>query len=257
MHLNNQIISYDVSLSKRTESIIYGSILGDGCIQLKKGYRNAILSIKQSHAQKKYLQWKVHNTNSEITGPISENRPDLGRFSQESSWLFQSHASEDLTRIHSIVIRGGVKKIRRRWLNRIKDPIGLLVWWFDDGSIVGNGRQGVLCTNSFTLEENKILQKYLKVVWSINTTVQTTKDGHRLGLSTENLKILLRTILPVIDESFLVAFKCLLLYQNSNLQQRWVSDILNLSSVNNLQRCDVDEMILNKKRNWKDYQKKI
>jgi hypothetical protein len=44
-----------ISLSDCCKSIILGSILGDGCLKIYKGYKNARLSIRHSEIQRDYL----------------------------------------------------------------------------------------------------------------------------------------------------------------------------------------------------------
>jgi len=59
-----------ISLSDRCKSIICGTLLGDGCLQLTSGYKSARLSIRHSESQQDYFQWKVENF-QEIASPKS------------------------------------------------------------------------------------------------------------------------------------------------------------------------------------------
>ena len=51
-------------------------------------------------------------------------------------------------------------------------PLSLAIWWLDDGSIIGNGRKGVLCTDGFDEESVHVLARYLEKVWGVYAHVR-------------------------------------------------------------------------------------
>ena len=141
-------------------------------------------------------------------------------------------------------------------------PISLAIWWLDDGSIIANGRKGVICTDGFDKESVKILARYLQVVWRIKTKpaiITRPRNGKRqeywrLWLrSTSELKKLLQIILPYIQVEEMLP-KVILLYHDSQLQQRWISEIANAT---NFSRADINKYAALKKSKWKQFQKKI
>ena len=117
-------------------------------------------------------------------------------------------------------------------------PLSLAVWWCDDGSLIGEGgRRGVFCTDGFEKESVKILAQYLDKVWNIHTGVASisrprggkNEEYWRLWIrSPEELKKFLRIILPYIPVEGMLR-KVLLLYKDSQMQQRWISEIVHLS----------------------------
>lgn len=219
-------------LSKKVESIILGSLLGDGSLTISDKYRNARFSFRHSHVQKEYFQWKA-NELKEITSDRSqwiqgtEEKPDgWGTV----KFRFQSAALPSLTELYRFTHKGtsGPKvRIMRSWLNKLS-PLSLAVWWLDDGSLVSDSRQGVLCTDSFSYEEVEILQKYLEIVWNVKTSIGKVgnTEYYRLWIrSTEELKKFLSIIIPhIFIESML--YKILLVYKDPILQQRWISEIV-------------------------------
>lgn len=223
-------------LSKKVESIILGSLLGDGSLTISEKYRNARFSFRHSRVQKEYFQWKADEL-KEITSDRSqwiqgtEEKPDgWGTI----KFRFQSAAMPALTELHHLTHKGtsGSKaKIRRVWLNKLT-PLSIAIWWLDDGSLVSDSRQGVLCTDSFLFEEVGILQKYLEVVWNVRTSIgKIGKTEHyRLWIrSTEELKKFLRIIIPhIFIENML--YKILLVYKDPMLQQRWISEVVKLGN---------------------------
>jgi len=138
-------------------------------------------------------------------------------------------------------------------------PISLFVWWMDDGSITANGRKGVLRTDSFNQDELKIIVRYLKITWAVKTKIGKvkiktlrgeTKEYYRLWIrSTEELKKLLRIILPFLKVASMIP-KVLLLYKDSQLQQRWISEV---SEITGFSQKTVKTYLLKKKSRWKHF----
>jgi len=155
-------------LSNRCTEIIFGSILGDGSLRIQKPYVNARLSFRHAISQKEYFFWKVDQL-KEISSDKCWWRQKADGYGGEKL-RYQSLATEPLTQIYHIAHHHNQTQIKRRWLN-ILTPLSLLIWWLDDGSIIGNGRKGVFCTDSFTLKEQQILARYLLVVWKVRVSI--------------------------------------------------------------------------------------
>lgn len=242
-------------LSDRGRGIVLGSLLGDGSIAINKRYKNARFSFRHAASQKEYFFWKAQEL-SEITAGKSvwEQYDEDGQGGFGGKKLrFQSAALPELTEIFNLVTRNGKKCVRRKWLNRLT-PLSLAVWWMDDGSIVTNGRKGVLCTDGFSHEEVKIMQKYFRKVWGIETKIGETntrgRHYYRLYIrSTQEFKQFLRLIIPHIPVEEMLT-KVLLLYKDSKLQQRWISEVTELSQ---FPRETVEKHLAIKKSKWKHY----
>lgn len=217
----------------RCKEIILGSLLGDGSLTLSKGYVHARFSFRHSVRQKDYFFWKANELKS-ISGEKSVW--EQGRGGQDgwgrAKWRYQSRALPELTEIHHLAVREGKKFIRRKWLN-LMTPLSLLVWWLDDGSLVRNSRRGVFCTDGFSLAEVKILRRYLETKWGVISRVgklgREGKNYFRLWLtSTEELKKFLRMILPQLKVETMLS-KVIILYNDSELQERWISEVASLT----------------------------
>lgn len=219
-----------ISLSPSCKAIILGSILGDGSLKLYKPYKNARFWVRHSWIQHEYWLWKVQQL-SEIQTPKS-NRVQLPMgYSGHQKLLFQSSAKEELTQIYNITYKKNRICIRRTWLNHMT-PLSLAVWWLDDGSIIGNGKRGVLCTDSFSEKEVLILRRYLAVVWNIEARIgilnrrrEKSKKYFRLYLNTTSLKSFFKIIMPCIPVPSMI-YKYCLLYKDTELQQRWISEMI-------------------------------
>ncbi len=226
-----QIMWKKLSVSQQTLSIILGSILGDGSLKKYKGYLNARLSIRQSIIQKEYFMFKVRSL-SEISNPNSVILQQPTGYSKK--YLFQSASLPDLTEIYNYTYKNNNLVISRRWLNHLT-PLALCIWWLDDGSIISHGKKGVFCTDGFDLLSLQKLARFLQVEYGINSNIMTIKKVYqgqektyyRISLSTNELKKFLRIILPYFPVKEML-YKGLIRYKSSELQQRWISEMLEL-----------------------------
>lgn len=240
-------------LSERCKEIILGSLLGDGSLRIHEPYRNARFAFRHSAIQKEYFSWKAREL-AEIAGDQSvwqqgsKKKPDGWG---ETKLRFQSRALPALTEIFRLVHKHGKPRIRRKWLN-VLTPLSLAVWWMDDGSLVADSRQGVFCTDGFSLEEVRILDRYMKKVRGIRTTIGQVGKTNRYRLwirSTGALQKFLRLILPHISVASMLP-KVLLLYRDPRLQQRWISEVVQRS---HFHRAVVEKHLRDKKKRWKHF----
>ena len=246
-------------LSKHCKEVILGSLLGDGSLKIHKPYKNARFSFRHSVNQKEYFFWKAEQL-KEISGESSIWRQKADGFGGKKL-RYQSLALDSLTELHRLTSRNNRLLIRRKWLNKLT-PLSLAIWWLDDGSLITNGKRGVICTNSFPLEEQKILARYLLKVWDIKTAIGKIfrkRNGkhteyYRLWIrSSEELKKFLRIILPELRTSSMLP-KIILLYKNIELQQRWISEIVEKTKFS---RELVEKYLAEKRQRYKRFQKMI
>lgn len=238
-------------LSLSTRQIIWGSLLGDGSLALNPNFKNARFSFKHSTKQKEYFFWKVGQL-KEIASKKSVwlqgvTKPD--GFGQKKL-RFQSQARPELTEIFRRISQNGHKRVMRKWLNQLT-PLSLAVWWMDDGSLIGNSRKGVLCTDGFSLKEVNLIVRYLKKVWQIKTVRGRINRGEKVYFrvyirAVTQLEKFLRIIIPFLPVEQMLP-KVLLLYKDDKLQKRWTSEVVRLSHFN----LSVIQRYLNlKRRKW-------
>lgn len=240
------------SLSDRCREIVLGSLLGDGSLKIHRPYVNARFSFRHSVTQSEYFWWKVKNL-TEISSERCVWQQEADGGFGGARLRYQSRALESLTELYHQTHRGGRFVIRREWLNQLT-PLALAIWWLDDGSLVGNSRKGVFCTDGFARRDIQMLAHYLSDTWYIRTVVGQVKNRgvayYRLWLySTEELKKFLRLILPYIPVSAML-LKALLLYRDQKLQQRWISEVCKRTSFSH-QR--VHEVLHAKRMKWKTF----
>lgn len=244
-------------LSDRCKEVILGSLLGDGSLKIHKPYRNARFSFRHSIHQKDYFSWKVDQL-KEISAESDVWRQKPDGFGGEKL-RYQSAALESLTEFYRLTNKNNRLAIRRKWLNMLT-PLSLAIWWLDDGSIIGNGRRGVLCTDPFSYENQRLLARYLKVAWGVEVhiaPISRLHDGkqkqyYRLWFrSSEQLIKFFKIILPWVKVETMLP-KVLLLYRDSQLQQRWISEVGKLTGFS---ENIVSKYVSEKKLKWKNFRK--
>jgi hypothetical protein len=115
-----------------------------------------------------------------------------------------------------------------------------MIWWLDDGSLQNGWRKGVICCEGFSKKSQLILVKYLQKVWGVKSYIvpkkidyfdpQThkfisTRQGFRIKMGTTNLIKFLKIFISLIPCESMV-YKVCLRYKRSELQQRWISDLI-------------------------------
>lgn len=209
----------NTSLSKTESALILGGILGAGSLKVYPPAKNACYSFRHSEKESAYFHAKV-----QLLRALNSDTAV-----QRGSWLkkyrYQSRSLVSLNQIQKHTHRGKKILIQRSWLNHLSAH-SLAIWWFDQGSIIGGGRQGVFCTDGFSRKECEILARYLLVVWKLHVRLGAVKgtDTARLYLSTGELQRFLHLILPYLP-CVEMLYKCFLRYKSVNLQQRWISHV--------------------------------
>ena len=115
------------SLTQLQQSIIIGSLFGDGYLRIVPNRKNALFEVNHSFAQKEYVDWKY-----EMLKSICRSEPKMRAGNgNRIAYRFNTRQVPELTELYGIFYRNGKKIIP----NNIQlDPIMLAVWFMDDGS---------------------------------------------------------------------------------------------------------------------------
>jgi len=244
------------SLSCRCKEIILGSLLGDGSLRIQKGYKHARFSFRHSLKYKDYFYWKVEQL-KEISGEKSVFLQSDKNGCGKDKLRYQSLALPSLTELYNLTHKRNILRVRRKWLNQLS-PLSLCIWWLDDGSLVSDCRQGVFCTDNFAYEELLTIVRYFRKVWNIRVRIgRVAKQGKRSGQyrlwirSTEELKKFLRIILPHVQVQSML-YKVLILYNDPNLQERWISEVCEKTG---FQRNILEDCVNERKQKLRFYTK--
>lgn len=184
------------------KQVVLGSLLGDGHIR-QKMYKNhpcnAHLIISHCREQKEYLEWK-----NLLMGPYGGNVLLTSR----GQYLLTGKSHPHMNPFMELV--GKPKRITRKLLNQL-DPLGLAVWYQDDGTLGiewykrEDGTYNVrrrriqLATDCFSLKEHWIMQQYFKVVWDIDVAIHKINERqHRLSMNYTNAQKFVKLVEPYI-----------------------------------------------------------
>lgn len=178
----------DTHLSDRCRSIILGTILGDGYVEMTShSNKNARLCVSHCERQKPYLEWmcnelKPFSTKVKLlTGETV--REIKGRsFVSTPAYYFKTVSHPDLGNFRTEFYNYNKTKVITESNVKNINELSLLVWYLDDGSLHIDKRDGCLyinmATNGFSYEEQLILMEVLSKFFdgSIRTYQHSNKD---------------------------------------------------------------------------------
>ena len=164
----------DVSLTEEQEQMILGSLLGDLNLSNPQSNRNnnSRLAIVHSIKQEALFMKKV-----EILGNfmgayrLETPPPDKRTGNIYQTYRGNSYAHPIFTNIYNTLYINNVKTVTEDYLSKIYHPIALAYWFMDDGT-----NNGTIATGLFSINECKLLQKWLLEKFNIESTVQEDKN---------------------------------------------------------------------------------
>jgi recombination protein RecA len=166
LNLNNLKIRGGIILSDAENQIILGSLLGDMYCRIKKTAKNAQIEEPHCKEQEPYLLWKVAMLKS-----LSFNvrRTSLGYL------FFESRVYPCLNYYNNLFYKNKKKVLNIDVLDKLS-PLGLAVWYMDDGSYNQKQKTCCLYTNGFTYEENETIRKWFNFKWDIYPRVTAHRN---------------------------------------------------------------------------------
>ena len=178
------------SLTKVQESILIGTLLGDGTMRKKI---NAYLEINHAFSQKELVDWIYSKfKNLVLSSPVK--RKNNGK---RIAYRFFTRSLSVLTPFYDKFFKNGKKVIP----NNLKlDSLGLAVWFMDDGS---KSRSSIyLNTQQFTINEQKKLMFILKDQFGLLSTLNKDKIYFRIRVRSESSKKMVKIIEKYVLPSF-------------------------------------------------------
>lgn len=193
-------------ISKEQKSLLIGLLLGDGTITNHPDFR-----IVHSEKQKAYIEWKIKLMDEFgiKNGGLKIYKSTSG-YNKGQNILAVRLSTNATIKALRRTIYIPKKTITRRlldWLN----PLGLAIWYMDDGCInVNTSKQRssiqhtikiATCVNEPTVE---IIIKYFKEVWGIKFRKFREKELYSIASSTEeDCSKFIKIIKPYIIPEFL------------------------------------------------------
>lgn len=164
------------------ENIIIGSLLGDGTLSKYGRSKESHYREHGCREQSDYRKWKFeHLKNLDFKFFEHYKYPEI---KSPSHYMYSEY--------HKAMYKNGTKTISKEIISKLNHPIGLLCLYLDDGTLVIDRYKRknrihlfprvTLYTQSFTLEENDLLQKHIEKVFGIKFIKKSRKDGHGVVL---------------------------------------------------------------------------
>lgn len=185
-------------LSQEEHDLIIGSLLGDASIRQRE--KNSCFRFSHSLKQKEYIKWKLNilkdfriSEYTERSRIVNQRKVDMIYLSTKTHPIFNYH--------RKLFYGNGKKTITKEILNKL-NPQSLAIWVCDDGSYETSQGYIILCTNSYTLEEHRLMKEFFKERFNLDPTIGF-RDGkyYYLRFKQDDTKKLIKIIKPFIPKS--------------------------------------------------------
>ena len=178
------------NLNELRLDLVIGSLLGDGYLMRTTcGYA---FRVNHGLSQISYVDWKY-----EILTSFVLTRPKkCGK-----CYYFRTVSHPCFSNLRAKFYKGRSKIADVDLLQKRLTPFTLAVWIMDDGS--KDGRQLRINSQSFSKDDNIILQELLRAKLGISTSLNQDKDRFRLRVRSKSMDKLLKLIKPHIIPSML------------------------------------------------------
>ena len=187
--------------------VIYGSLLGDGCLDLEKRSIRKIkpsrLKIMHSDKQKDYFMKKMTSLGG------SEYKTSMSGFGS-LCFHYNTLATPLLSELRHKYYRGSSKVLDKDLLNSL-DLLGLAIWYMDDGTralskddkatLTNKFSRAIFCVNGYTeAEVDLIIEFFLSLGWK-STKRLHGKKGFTVEICSLDSVDFYTKIAPYIPES--------------------------------------------------------
>ena len=209
--LNNDLIFRDkkkFQITPEIKQLLIGGILGDGCLSKNYHHKHYVYSEYHALPQKEYVIWK-----SKIFGVKFRKRiywekrikgidkNYMGRMGIFEHYGFTLKSHPYLDYLHQKLYKN--KKVIDKEMVEQLNPLGLSVWYMDDGSCIHypNGKLKILIHHKFNnIEEEKIIINFFKEKFNLECKIYHRKTCDSITFDIANSQLFLNLIKPYIEK---------------------------------------------------------
>lgn len=189
-----------LSLSKRQKEILIGIILGDGHLEKLYTPTQSRLKVEHSYKQKDYVNWIYREFKNWV-----RSKPEIRRVNVwgklRKNYRFSTYGHRMLGEFRERFYKGKDKIVPDE-LEKDITPLGLAIWFMDDGSIKSRSHKGLfLNTQGFREKDVMKLQKVLNNRFGIKSTTKEEKKGKQIYLGGESGEKFIALTKPYIISS--------------------------------------------------------
>lgn len=206
------------------EQILLGGLLGDASIE-KLSSRRKTYSIRWEHCleQWQYALWKAENS---LDNYSTYQRSRLDSRTGNTYHSITYYSTKDNYQEYRELFYGEEKQVSQIVLDRL-EPLGIAVWFMDDGSMYYNGNNChlILSVNGFNEESRDRIITYFSTKYGIN--FKKTVGGAIRITSKRECELFMNIVEEHIHEEmkYKTLSNTLLKYKNSlteeQLKRRW------------------------------------
>lgn len=191
-------------MSKQTQAILIGLILGDGYLSKPIGTKKSTsyLDLKYDEKYIEYLTW-IHKELEEL------NPSEIKKKKGFHQYRFYTKTREDIGFLRNIFYPNGTKIIPLNIEEYLKDPITLAVWYQDDGTLDYRDKyhaNSLFATHCFTKEECDLLARTLFRIYGLDVRVcrcqMRGKLYFRLYVTSKSMPAFMDIISPYMQKCF-------------------------------------------------------
>lgn len=187
-------------LTQEEHDLIIGSLLGDASIRQRE--KNSCFRVAHSIKQEEYIKFKLNLLKNFNISEFQRRKRIINN--REINMIYLSTKTHPVFNYYrNLFYKNGKKMITQEILKQLS-PKSLAIWICDDGSFNNKQSYIILCTNSFTLEEHKLMKEFFKKKFELNPTIGfRDKKYYYLRFKQEDSKKLIEIIKSFIPKSML------------------------------------------------------
>lgn len=186
-----RVFKTTLQLSDLQRQLVFGTILGDGCLITSRSGKAARLQIRHNVKHKEFVLWKYAFFREWVLTPP---RDDF----YNNSFYFRTVSHPDLMKIKQVYYQGVRKLIPENIVEYLKSPLSLAIWCMDDG----NGDKTKICfrisSYGFGYEGNILLQASLETNFNLPTRIYKDSKGYYLWFPKSSALDLYQIVKPYI-----------------------------------------------------------
>ena len=187
----------DNTVGSQQRDIIIGTLLGDGF--LERNGKNVRLIVDHSLAQEKYVSWKQQQLSGIPSAIAVKHRKDIRTGVLYSHCILRTHSLPLFEEYAALFYKEKRKRIPCD-LPIILSPQMFAVWVMDDGYKRSDCNALRLNTQSYSYEEQGIIQKALHQ-FGIESTIQKHKNAYVIYIPSRSMERVRSLIRPHIIPS--------------------------------------------------------
>ena len=184
------------------KSILIAMSLGDGYL---KSANNAGISITHGEKQLEYLLYKKQLLEKILNcKPITVQKVKPNKYNTICYRIDKGHKYFRILR--KWIYKNDKKTFTRQLLNYLT-PLGIAIWYMDDGGLSAKKRNGkihayeLFLNTHLTKHENQVIIDYFKERWNITFQQVKNKGSYRLRMSTKEIRNFMILIQDYIHQS--------------------------------------------------------